>query len=245
MDSPTPSRLENELALLTAMYPDATTHHPASSELKYTSPAGAGGVLHLRLPSDYPDSATLPDVISAVDASKTDLRTRTTAAVHALNLPRGEEVLDAIISAFDGVLEDGGVECSLASSGQDGATGEDADAKKTVVVWLHHLLNTNKRKLALSPPSGVSGLTKPGYPGVLVYSGPAGAVGQHVEALKSQNWQAFQVRYEEGVEWVFEHGKGVREVESMSDVVKGVEGPEGDGKGEGQRVEFLRAVGIK
>jgi hypothetical protein len=111
---------------------------------------------------------------------------------------------------------------------------------------LHHLLNTNKRKIALSPPPvtpPVCGLTKPGYPGVLVYSGPSVAVTQHVNNLKAKNWKAFQVRYEEEKLWHFAHGVGVKEMESMSEVVKGVETEDVTGKI--QKEELLKAIGIK
>lgn len=62
---------------------------------------------------------------------------------------------------------------------------------------------------------------------------------EHVHALKAQNWQAFQVRYEGDELWVLTHGEGVKEVESMSDVVKAIEGTVE------QKAEFLKAVGIK
>jgi hypothetical protein len=240
MDTPDPStRLDDEISLLTAMYPDQATYTPSSRELKYTSPAG---ILVLRLPPNYPSSPSLPDVISAVDTTKNDLRTQTTAAVHALALPAGEEALDAIISAFDSVAESSpSISPTTAAAAAQETPAPDADAKKTVIIWLHHLLNTNKRKLALAPGPDVAGLSKPGYPGVLVYSGPAAGVAQHVDALRSQNWAAFQVRYDEAGEWRFAHGRGVREVESMAEVVKGVEV---EGR-QTQRGEFLRAVGIK
>lgn len=38
----------------------------------------------------------------------------------------------------------------------------------------------------------ISGLTKPGYPGILIYSGDSDVVDEHVRALKAQNWQAFR-----------------------------------------------------
>jgi hypothetical protein len=85
-----------------------------------------------------------------------------------------------------------------------------------------------------------------------------------VNELKAQNWAAFQVRFEEEVEWKFAHGEGVKEVESMADVVKLLEldeentstkngsnrsnkgvKDEGTGQGQKQKEEFLKAVGIK
>ncbi|KAF3035432.1 hypothetical protein E8E12_004039 [Didymella heteroderae] len=255
-----PSRLDNEIELLTAIYPDQATYTPRARELKF---AQDNATLHLRIPDGYPEAGQ-PDVLSATDAGKNDLRTQTKSAISALNLPEGEEALDAIISAFQGVVSERVETSSMASAEATQPIKQTRAAlkgKKTVIIWLHHLLNTNKRKLCLQPP--LAGITKPGYPGVLVYSGPVEAIDEHVNELKGQNWAAFQVRFEEEVEWRFKHGEGVREVESMADVVKLLEvgeagggvkgvqkgekrgGEEGAGQGRRQKEEFLKAVGIK
>ena len=122
-----------------------------------------------------------------------------------------------------------------------------------MVIWLHHLLNTNKRKLALGPSreaASVSGLTRPGYPGVMVFSGPRDAVDSHVAELPAQRWQAFQVRYDSSEEdgngddasWGFEHGAGggggTREVESLGEMAMGISRVE-------HREMFLRVMGLK
>ncbi len=243
-----PSRLDNEIELLTAIYPDQATYSPSSRELKFTQDLA---VLQLRIPDTYPESGQ-PDILGAVDAFKYDIRTQTKSAIQALNLPEGEEALDAIISAFQQVVSE-----RLESSNNTSAnptrgtqsSAQNANTSKTVIIWLHHLLNTNKRKLCLSP--SFSGITKPGYPGVLVYSGSSTAVDAHVSELKAQNWAAFQIRLEEEVEWKFAHGNGVKEVESMADVVKLLEidskgALEGGAlRGQKQKEEFLKAVGIK
>lgn len=234
------ARLETELLLLDAMYPHQTHYHPKSRELSFSQDDRAS--LLLRLPESYPASGS-PDIISATDAAKHDLRTRIRYAVTGLGLAQGEEALDAILAAFRHMLDSAPAE---SHSGSTAGADQSLDTSKTVIVWLHHLLNTNKRKLALSPPSSVppvSGLTKPGYPGLLVYSGPSVAVTEHVNTLKAQNWQAFQVRYEEAEIWHFAHGAGVREMETMSHVVKGVE-TEG-AIGATQKEELLKAIGIK
>jgi len=106
-----------------------------------------------------------------------------------------------------------------------------------VIIWLHHLLNTNKRKQALSPPAGVSGVTKPGYPGVLIYAGPYDLVHEHVNELKGLNWQAFQVRLEDDEAWIFAHGSGVREMEAMKDVVAAI--------GDQRKDLFMEAMRMK
>lgn len=244
MPSPEMSRLEMEVELLDAMYPDQTIFDIKSREFRFLD--GTASLL-LRLPEGYPASGS-PDVISATDPIKNDLRTHTKAAVKELGLAEGDEALDAIIAAFQQVLEtsQNNKDLYTDTATEDTITNHKS---KTVIIWLHHLLNTNKRKLALSP-SNLSGLTKPGYPGVLVFSGPYQAVIEHVNTLKAQNWQAFQVRFDEEELWTFAHGWGVKEVESMSELVKGVgdlsEAEKGDkGKGEKQKKEFLKAVGIK
>ncbi|KAF2856520.1 hypothetical protein T440DRAFT_1648 [Plenodomus tracheiphilus IPT5] len=238
------SRLEMELALLQAMYPDQLHYDVPSRELKFTQGVSS---LHLRLPESYPD-AGLPDVISATDASKNDLQVQTNDALKEMELTGGEEALDAFIATFQQVLETKTAGHDTASNlrglpnHDSKATQEAEQRSKTVIVWLHHLLNTNKRKLALSPPPSsppVSGITKPGYPGILIYTGPLSAVTEHVNTLKAQNWQAFQVRYEEQELWALAHGAGVKEVESMSEIVRAVDGATT------QRDEFLKAVGIK
>ncbi|KAJ4373835.1 hypothetical protein N0V83_002574 [Neocucurbitaria cava] len=242
MSDQEPSRLETELELLEAMYPDQTSYSTKSREFRFSD---ATASLTLRLPETYPE-AGLPDVISATDAAKTDVRNQGRSAVKELGLVDGEEALDAIIAAFQQVLESNATQQSAQlSSAKHNTSGATHHEDKTVIIWLHHLLNTNKRKLALSPPPSsppVSGLTKPGYPGILIFSGPLSVVNEHVNTLKAQNWQAFQVRYEEDEMWHFAHGVGVREVETMAEVVKGIQAEE---QGKKQKEEFLKAVGIK
>jgi hypothetical protein len=238
-----PSRLDMELGLLEAMYPEQASYTPKARELKFTQ---SGALLQLRLPESYPEHG-FPDVIAANDASKADIRAKTRAAVKELCLIEGEEALDAIIAAFQQVLETNSVTQQMLLDKQSDAA-DKADASRTVIIWLHHLLALTKRKLALSPTT-VSGITKPGYPGIMIFSGPSTAVIDHVNTLKAQNWQAFQVRYEEPELWNFTHGKGVKEVETMAEVVKGVElndaTASGSESGKKQKEELLKAVGIK
>ena len=239
-----PTRLETELELLNAMYPDQTHYNSKSRELKFSADSAS---LLLRLPDTYPESG-LPDVISATDAAKNDLRAQSRDAVRELGLAEGDEALDAIIATFHHLTQSGPTQLSQTTQKSDSIADAQhvSNLSKTIIVWLHHLLNTNKRKLALSPPPStprVSGLTKPGYPGILVYSGPSSAVMEHVNVLKAQNWQAFQVRFEQEELWQFAHGIGVQEAESMSEIVQGIHV---DGEvGKRQKKDFLEAVGIK
>ncbi|USW55882.1 hypothetical protein Slin15195_G092010 [Septoria linicola] len=231
MASETEDRLATELELLQSIYPDQASYAKKGRELTYTSEAGS---VKLRLPDGYLDDA-LPEVVSA-SSGKQDLRDQVKERVQQCET--GEEVLDAIINSFI-ELSEAVVTNTAAQENKTTAanTRNASDTKATVIVWLHHLLNTNKRKLALHPPASVSGITKPGYPGVLIYSGPAKDVHEHVDELKSQNWQAFQPRLEAEEEWVFKHGKGVIEVEAMKDIVADI--------GDARKDEFMEAMRMK
>ncbi len=208
-------RLGAELSLLEAMYPESIYWDGKTREMKYHS---VDRSFHLRIPHDYL-SDRLPDVLAAT-ARKADVRDE--LKNYVLSCTPGEEVLDSIISAFSELAEPGPAKQNSGIQSSNGPISDDS-MKATVIVWLHHLLNTNKRKQALSPPSSeVNGITKPGYPGVLIYSGPAKAVHEHVSDLKQLNWQAFQIRLESEQEWTFSHGAGVKEVEAMKDMVSSI-----------------------
>jgi hypothetical protein len=228
MDGDHGDRLAAEISLLESMYPEQVQFDAKARELTYRSEAGS---LHLRLPDEYLVSA-LPEILTA-SKGRNDLRE--SLKKHIAGLESGEEVLDSIILAFDELSAEMANDTLAINPGRD--LGQDDEAKATIIVWLHHLLNANKRKEALSPTSGVSGLTKPGYPGVLIYSGPAEAVNEHVNELKQLNWQVFQVRLESEEEWTFTHGKGVREVEAMKDLVAGI--------GEDRKEVFMEAMRMK
>lgn len=224
-------RLQSEIELLEAMYTDQISFNGKIRELKVTLGTSS---FTLRISDRYLVDE-LPEVLSA-SCGKSDQREQLRQAVNSMT--RGEEVLDAIVTAFSDLT-------SVHMAAEDSvvperawSTHDQSAVKATIVVWLHHLLNTNKRKQALSPTSSaVSGVTKPGYPGVLVYTGPARAVHDHVNELKGLNWQAFQIRLETGEEWSFTHGSGVKEVESMKEIVATV--------GEERKEVFLEAMRMK
>ena len=223
MDEDDTDRLTAELDLLSAIYPTELQHDPKASELKYTD---ASGTLVLRLPPDYPSSK--PTVLSAsLKPSGADVRDRIREAL--TDLPTGEEALDIIIASFRDIASDSQSTSAATANTSTPSHSQAQDSPLTIIIWLHHLLAASKRKLALHPPSStppISGITKPGYPGVLIYSGPSTAVRELVREVRSLNWQAFQVRYEESVKWEFvrkDGNGGVREVERMADVVEGVE----------------------
>nr|POE93328.1 rwd domain-containing protein 2b [Quercus suber] len=239
-------RLAIELSLLESMYPEQIKHHVKAGELSYKDDQGS---FTLRLSNGYLRES-LPEVLAA-RAGRTDLREPLKAAIVS-QCRTGEEILDSIIMAFQEVVQQTQTleESEAHPTRVDENDEELASPKRaTVIVYLHHLLNTNKRKRCLSPPPSVSGVTKPGYPGVLVYSGPLNAVHEHVNELKALNWQAFQVRLEVEEEWTFKHGVGVIEVEGMGEVVTEVE--EGSGRSttedasKQRKLEFLEAMKMK
>lgn len=233
MQNDNTTRVEDEVALLEAMYPEEVKYNSRSKEIFYNH---SGASLLVRMSDSYPEGEA-PQIISASSAGKGDLRDRLMHAV--VSLPVGEEGLDAIFNAFQELLADaesqGATRDNLALD--KGAVSSLDETKQTTIIWLHHLVNTKKRKLCLSPADhAVSGLSKPGYPGVLVFSGPALGVNEHVHVLKQQSWAAFQIRYEDESKWSFQHGAGVREVETMGEVVRSV----GDRKN-----DFLEAIRMR
>ncbi|GAA5997175.1 uncharacterized protein JCM10292_000077 [Rhodotorula paludigena] len=69
---------------------------------------------------------------------------------------------------------------------------------KTVLLWSHHLLATSKRKdiVAWSTELELYGLSKPGYPGVIIVEGLAHNADEFVYRIKQLQWKALQVRCE-------------------------------------------------
>ncbi|OAL19020.1 hypothetical protein AYO22_10349 [Fonsecaea multimorphosa] len=255
------ARLEAELSLLEAMYPGNITFDSRSRDVHYTpSEDFPKSALTLRLQSNTP-KGVLPKMRRAIDA------------LGVGEIGEGVEVLDQVINIFEEVIS----ETSSNSTPNAGAESKGnqqnvvGDRKagsppksRTVVIWLHHLLATSKRKLAVNPTTmtlpatatatspgtstpinAISGITKPGHPGIMVFSGPRDLVASHVRELKALNWQAFQVRYDSDDshggpdEWAFSHDQGkIVEVESMAEVVRGIVREE-------HRQLFLKAVGVK
>ena len=241
MDSSGEERLHLELELLTSMYPDTLQFNEKSRELTFSSTQEATDKMVLRLDPTYPLEGR-PQILSARSRDGRDIREAIKSTISRLcrEMTTQEdtnpgEILDAVLAEFVEIIQ---------ANETDGNTykGETAieavEASKTVVIWLHHLLATSKRKLALHPSSNatqIQGLTKPGYPGVLVFSGTKSAVDEHVNELKTQNWQAFAIRYEEAERWHF--NEGIQEVETMAGAVQLIE--------EGRREVFLKVIGVK
>jgi hypothetical protein len=67
-----------------------------------------------------------------------------------------------------------------------------------VVLWMHHIKSTQKRKdlVGWARELGCSGFSKPGFPGVVVVEGAAPDVREYVARVRALQWQAIQVRAE-------------------------------------------------
>lgn len=236
MEENSEERLSLELELLRSMYPGLVQYESKARDVSFSSTEGSADKLVLRLPSTYPEHG-FPEVISARGSSGTDLRAAMKAIVQQTCQENQEgEMLDALLIKYTEMQDSISGQEVLPEAAEE--LPETQDRKKTVVIWLHHLLATSKRKLAIQPSSmadQVRGVTKPGYPGVMVFTGTQAAVDDHVAELKSQNWQAFAVRYEDNEEWRLH--SGISEVETMSEVVQCIE--------EHRREAFLKAVGVK
>lgn len=207
-------RLNDELIAIRCIYPEEVEWREKNREFVYRSTDGRASFV-LRIPDSYL-LGELPEVITA-NAGKTDLRDHLQNTVKSLD-PTAE-VLDALLEDFLQASRPDATETQI----EDKEEHADASAKATVAVWLHHLLNTNKRKQVITPASDeVSGWSKPGYPGVLLFTGPAAAVQAHVKELKALRWQAFQVRLEVDEAWPMPH-EGVVEAGSMSELVAGLD----------------------
>ncbi|GAA6059367.1 hypothetical protein JCM10212_003265 [Sporobolomyces blumeae] len=70
---------------------------------------------------------------------------------------------------------------------------------KTTLIWSHHLLATSKRKdiVSWSTELLLWGISKPGYPGVIVVEGEKENVDEFVHRIKQLQWKALQIRCEE------------------------------------------------
>jgi hypothetical protein len=71
-----------------------------------------------------------------------------------------------------------------------------------VVVWFHHIKNTNKRKniVAWARELGIGGYSKPGFPGVLIAEGHSVDVREYLSRIRGLSWQAMQVRGEQMIQ---------------------------------------------
>ncbi|KAK5634693.1 hypothetical protein RRF57_010406 [Xylaria bambusicola] len=140
------------------MYPDSLCFSPKGRELKYShcndeSSTKSPAVLTLRLPDTYP-LAGFPEIVSATGHHKEDLWPATQAVFSSTEAPLGEEVLDVLLLAFRDLVssrEGPDQNVTVQATRETESQRTSALVNRTVIIWLHHLLNTNKYKLALIP----------------------------------------------------------------------------------------------
>ncbi|KAH7025590.1 hypothetical protein B0J12DRAFT_585010 [Macrophomina phaseolina] len=147
----------------------------------------------------------------------------------------GIECVDLIISDFRQALDD------LHAAACHGAAQRHYDAPKEarqseglrVVLWMHHLLATSKRRaiVQLSKELGLGGFSKPGYPGSVYVEGEASAVRAFVDELKTMRWQAIQERASESVPLAsIALAPGIQEVQGLGNVAEGLKATGSEGE---------------
>ena len=179
-------------------------------------------VLQLTLPSTYPDQ-TNPNVkFIAPSLSKfehQELQTTLNETLSTISESNEERLLEIVenftnaIPSYTQLAEDPAPAPTSRSS-----SNEEKAATFIILIWFHHLLSTSKRKSILALDS-LRGISKPGYPGILVLQGPKDLLEKAVAELKGMRWQAMQVR----AEIEYNHTllpEGIHEVESVAEVVE-------------------------
>lgn len=130
--APEDERLEDEVALIRAMYPDQVTWSPHSREIAFKHPQSS---LTLRLQDDYLTTGH-PIVVSA-SVGKRDISGEVKKRLIEEFSP-GEEVLDATIMIFEELAAHHELTASSDGSGRPvPATDSPEDGDATVIVWLH------------------------------------------------------------------------------------------------------------
>lgn len=150
----------------------------------------------------------------------------------------GIECVDLVFSEFRHAVKDDSAHQSVQDDAaiEDGA-GEEHNMKGLrVVLWMHHLLATSKRKgiVQLAKELSLAGYSKPGYPGSVYVEGQADNVNSFVEELKSWRWQAIQQRASVAVPVsdlaLLAGSKGIEEVHGLGEIVEGLKRSEKSGK---------------
>ncbi|KAF9639168.1 hypothetical protein BFW01_g10065 [Lasiodiplodia theobromae] len=185
----------NEVTLLESMYPEELQiiKHPKSQDDDFeleirldpahslsfilssqTYPASSGPQVFLSFGSDVPND------------SRRQLRAHLRDIVDRQE--PGIECVDLIIGDFRQTLDDfnASAQDDAQRAGQQASLNASQDQALRVVLWMHHLLATSKRRaiVQLSKELGLGGFSKPGYPGSVFAEGEATAVRTFVDELK-------------------------------------------------------------
>ncbi|EKG12687.1 hypothetical protein MPH_10186 [Macrophomina phaseolina MS6] len=248
----------NEIALLQSMYPEElrVVKQPTTpaDDFEIDIRLDAGHELSFVLsPHSYPASS-VPQVFASFGPNVSNgVRKRLRARLRDIvdQQEAGIECVDLIISDFRQALDD------LHAAACHGAAQRHYDAPEEarqseglrVVLWMHHLLATSKRRaiVQLSKELGLGGFSKPGYPGSVYVEGEASAVRAFVDELKvrlrqaqdvlfmltaqTMRWQAIQERASESVPLAsIALAPGIQEVQGLGNVAEGLKATGSEGE---------------
>ncbi|SCZ90508.1 BZ3500_MvSof-1268-A1-R1_Chr1-3g02032 [Microbotryum saponariae] len=165
---------------------------------------------HLRIQHASPLSSNFKPTLHAPSVSRTDhdrLSRELTSRLDELNR-QGEEypVFNLFTSLRESLALNPLTEPTRPSRPGQGVDGHHEDKciaikelrSKCTLLWSHHLLATGKRKKIVqwSTELGLWGISKPGYPGVIIVEGLEADADEFVHRIKQLNWKALQVRCE-------------------------------------------------
>lgn len=177
--------------------------------------------MHLTLPREYPSRSNPIATCNAPNLSKDQhhlLQTALNDRLEEMSSSTEERIFEIVEFFADCIPEHPPFP---ETAGVHTEKIESSSTTSTVLIWFHHLLSTRKRKdiLALST---VRGISKPGYPGILVLQGAKHNVNDAITELKGMRWQAIQVRAElEDHDTLLDDR--IHEVESIAQVVEQME----------------------
>ncbi|KAL1637772.1 hypothetical protein SLS56_000327 [Neofusicoccum ribis] len=226
-------RQENEVALLESMYPDELEiiKQPKGLDEEFELEIHldpAHSLSFVLSPRTYPASSAPQVFLSFGSDVPNDTRKCLRARLREIveQQEPGIECVDLIIGDFRQTLDD-------MSAAADDSSSHNVDqnpnphAAETeglrVVLWMHHLLATSKRRaiVQLSKELGLGGFSKPGYPGSVYVEGEAAAVRTFVDELKSMRWQAIQERATENAQMSsLTLAPGIQEVQGLGDIAE-------------------------
>jgi hypothetical protein len=178
-------------------------------------------VLQFTLPPNYPSHSNPAVNLVGLTLSKSrhhELQNNLNEILSALSSSSDERLLE-IIETFSTFLISPGQATEPAEPARPviPMTTQDEAPIFIILIWFHHLLSTIKRKSILKLDS-LRGISKPGYPGILVLQGPKDTLDEAVMELKGMKWQAMQVRAEIECNSILE--QGIHEVETVAEVVE-------------------------
>jgi hypothetical protein len=184
-----------------------------------------GVVLFFTLPLSYPSKRNPIVAVSAPrlsESQRQSLQKELNSILDGLSSSTEERLLE-IVEAFREQIPTASTISAIEATTLEPSVSSNPvpDIPAFVVlIWFHHLLSTTKRK-AIKSLDSLRGISKPGYPGILVLQGPKLALDEAITDLKSMRWQAIQVRGE--IECVKLLQNGIHEVEKVAEVVAKME----------------------